>query len=389
MSVPITLSAIARTTPTLWSQMRICGLRASLAANPAADPWVLHDPRAWLGTAFHRVMKAAQAGASRVDVESAWNAAIAQAVTTASLHPLDARFSQSERWPSYFLVRQRALSLTSEHMQPAPHDSKAAPRQPGAPRSAERLLVARGGRLAGRPDHFDGKILSEYKSNLPDAAWPRAAEILDRYKRQVRLYAAIIADALEVWPSRARVVAASGDVLEIPIDPASCNAEADAALAALDALNEALSSGAVAEELASPSAIACSGCPFMLVCPASWLRLSEGRLQGLADVALQGTLEKVEAGPDGDLYTADVLVRCATSELTGKQPLALRKSIHGDLGLSAIGSLCRIVDGKRRPDGRIRADISTIVSSVAALPALKNPLNRAETFGRPAIQQTI
>jgi hypothetical protein len=28
---------------TLWSQMRICGLRASLTANPEADRWVLHD----------------------------------------------------------------------------------------------------------------------------------------------------------------------------------------------------------------------------------------------------------------------------------------------------------------------------------------------------------
>jgi PD-(D/E)XK nuclease superfamily len=389
MPTPITLSAIARTTPTLWFQMRVCGLRASLAANPAADRWVLHDPRAWLGTAFHRVMKVAQAGAPRIDVESAWNAAITQTVAAASLHPLDARFSQSERWPSYFLVRQRALSLASDHTQQAPHRSRASSRQSTAPRSSDRLLEARGGRLAGRPDHFDGTILTEYKSSLADAAWPRAAEILDGYKRQVRLYAAIIADALRVWPARARVVAASGEVLEIPIDPASCNAEADAALAALGTLNNALASGIGAEELASPSAMACSGCPFTLICPAFWRGLSEGTLRGLTDVALQGILQKVEAGPDGDLYTADILVRCGTSELPGKQSVVLRKSIHGNLALSAIGSLCRLVDGKRRPDGRIRADISTIVSPVPALPDLKNSVNSAATPCRPAIQQTI
>ncbi len=386
MSAPITLSAIARTTPTLWSQMRICGLRASLAANPEADRWVLHDPRAWLGTSFHRVMKAAQSGASRSDVEAAWSAAITHAAAAASLHPLDARFSQYERWPSYYLVRQRALALASEHVQPAPHDSRASPRQSAAPRSSDRLLEARGGRLAGRPDHFDGKILTEYKSSLPEATWPRAAEILDGYKRQVRLYAAIIADALRVWPARARVIAASGAVLEIPVDPASCNAEADAALVALDTLNDALASGAGAEELASPSAMACSGCPFMLICPAFWRGLSESRLQGLTDVALQGTLEKVEAGPDGDLYTAEILVRCATSDLSGRQPVALRKSIHGDLAHSSIGSLCRIVDGKRRPDGRIRADIFTIVSTTSTLPVLV--VNSAQTLRQPAIQQT-
>ena len=389
MPAPITLLPIARTTPTLWSQMRICGLRASLAANPEADRWVLHDPRAWLGTSFHRVMQAAQSGASRVDVETAWSAAIVHAAEAASLHPLDARFSQPERWPSYYLVRQRALSLASEHIQPAPHGSGTTPRQSGTPRSLERLLEARGGRLAGRPDHFDGKTLTEYKSSLPDATWPRAAEILDGYKRQVRLYAAIIADALGVWPSRARVIAASGNVLEIPVDPSICNAEVDAALAALDALNHTLASGMRAEELASPSATACSGCPFTLICPAFWRGLTESSLQGLTDVSLQGILESVEAGPDGDLYTADILVRCSTSELTGKQQVALRKSIHGDLFLSATGSLCRIVDGKRRPDGRIRADISTIVSAVSALPGIRNSVDSAEMLRRPAVQQTI
>jgi hypothetical protein len=97
----------------------------------------------------------------------------------------------------------------------------------------------------------------------------------------------------------------------------------------------------------------------------------------------------VDAGSDGDLYTADILVRCSTSELTGKQQVALRKSIHGDLSLSAMGSTCRIVDGKRRPDGRIRADISTIVSAVSDLPSIKNSADSAEMLRRPAVQQTI
>ena len=41
-----------------------------------------------------------------------------------------------------------------------------------------------------------------------------------------------------VWP-----VAASGQVLEEPVDRTACEAEADAAIAGLDAVNQALSAG--------------------------------------------------------------------------------------------------------------------------------------------------
>ena len=62
---PIVLTPAARTTPTLWSHMRLCRLRAALSINREADNWVLHSPRAWLGTAFHRLMAEAPAGFQR------------------------------------------------------------------------------------------------------------------------------------------------------------------------------------------------------------------------------------------------------------------------------------------------------------------------------------
>jgi hypothetical protein len=61
---PIVLTPVARTTPTLWSHMRLCSLRAALSVNHEADNWVLHSPRAWLGTAFHRLMAGTPADSS-------------------------------------------------------------------------------------------------------------------------------------------------------------------------------------------------------------------------------------------------------------------------------------------------------------------------------------
>jgi hypothetical protein len=177
--------------------MRLCGLRAALAAASTADHWVLHDPRAWLGTAFHRLMEAMRRGATPADAETIWNAAIAETVETALKHPLDRRFAAPERWPSYFLVRQRAFALAAK--------------------------------LGGSPK-------------------PKGIE------RQLRLYAVIIADALGKWPASGRIVAAFGQTLEVKIDPAVCNVEADTALAALDALNYALLHPATWQHRASRSA---------------------------------------------------------------------------------------------------------------------------------------
>ncbi len=274
MTALIKLSAIARTSPTLWSHMRLCGLRAVLAATPAADRWVLHDPRAWLGSAFHRLMEVTRRGATPAHTESIWNAAIAEAVAAALNHPLDRRFAAPERWPSYFLVRQRAFALAAKLGAPRKPDGaegRTAQERPGPARGPERRFEARGGRLVGRPDYYDGHTLTEYKSSLPDAAWAGAAEITDSFRRQLRLYAVIIADALGKWPAAGRIVAASGQTLEVKIDPAACNAEADAALAALDALNAALNAGAppvtwqpplpqLAHAVHFRSSVLCSGC---------------------------------------------------------------------------------------------------------------------------------
>lgn len=139
--------------------MRLCGLRAALAATPEADRWVLHDPRAWLGGAFHRLMEAMRRGATSADAEAIWNAAIAEAAAAALNHPLDRRFSAPERWPSYFLVRQRTLALAAKLVasrKPEGTEVQGAQKSEGLAHGAERRFEARGGRLVGRPDYYDG-----------------------------------------------------------------------------------------------------------------------------------------------------------------------------------------------------------------------------------------
>jgi hypothetical protein len=360
--------------------MRLCALRAALAATPDANSWVLHDPRAWLGTAFHKLMEAMRSGATPADSERIWNAAIAEAVAAARDHALDRRYLAPERWPSYYLVRQRAFALAakvSASRRPKGCDVRAFQLREEPLRGPERRFEARGGRLVGRPDYYDGHTLTEYKSSLPDAAWTGAAEILDGFRRQVRLYAVIIAEVFGRWPTSGRVVAASGQVIEVDIDSVACNAEANAALGTLDALNSALTSGKTAEDLAHPSASACSSCPFQILCPAFWRHLGLPGMNDLTEAVLEGVLERLESGPDGDLYTAYITAQSTNGHLNGQQAVVLRESVHGRLAPSDVGSSCRLVSGRARPDGRLGADLSTIVFAVPNLPRLETVLHTA------------
>ncbi|MET2829790.1 PD-(D/E)XK nuclease family protein [Mesorhizobium shangrilense] len=362
----IVLAPLDRTGPTLWSHMRLCALRGALSTSHAANTWVLHDPRVWLGTAFHRVMEvAARPDATDAAVEQAWTEAVAEAATAAAAHPLDARYSVPDRWPNYFLVRQRAMSSARSAIAANIGSKQGALR--GGTSFTERLLVARGGRLAGRPDRFDGRVLTEYKSSIPDTAWRGAAAVLEGFRRQLRLYAAIIADGRGNWPIEGRVVAASGQTMNVPLEPATCEAEADAALAALDELNHHLAAGGPPEALAQPGEEACGGCPFQALCPAFWPWLAASGSERLPETAAAGMLDRIELGQDGDLYTAYLAVHQPAMP-PGLHPLVLRRSIHGDLTASSRGAKWRVVSANLKPDGRLRADLSTCVFSLDDLP---------------------
>lgn len=384
MNGRIVLKPLARTSPTLWSHMRLCSLRGAFASSRAIDSWILHDPRAWLGTAFHKVMEASRrSGATAATLEEAWAAAIRQAAAAAAHHLLDARFAVPERWPGYFLVRQRALSSAQRVIATSTSGARpSVPRREGVS-ATERELQARGGRLAGRPDRFDGRILTEYKSSMPDPAWRGAEAVIEGFRRQLRLYAAIIAEAMGRWPLQGRVVAASGQTVDVPLVPADCDAEASAALASLDDLNVGLAGCVALEGLARPGEDSCSGCPFQALCPAFWPWLKATGSSGLPDTAAAGVLDRIELGQDGDLYTAYLAVH-QPSMPSGIQPLVLRRTIHGDLTASPPGAHWRIVSAKLKQDGRLRADPTTCVFALDALPSLVTADLSANSSPEPA-----
>jgi hypothetical protein len=233
----------------------------------------------------------------------------------------------------------------------------------------EKLLTARDGCLAGRPDHFDHYAVTEYKSALPDPEWREAASILEGYWRQLRLYAVLVAE-IGRWPAVIRIATASGQMLEQNVDKPHCEAEADLAVAGLHATNQILGRCGDSTELASPSEIACGQCQYQAICPAFWSWCRAVYWPLLREPASRGTLEALDLGIDGDIYAIILRLEGRYGEC-GAQSLALRRSVHGDLTRCAIGTQIRVVHAIVRPDGRLRADITTCVFSEDDLPELE------------------
>jgi hypothetical protein len=297
MAAPLVIGPLANTSPTLADEMKLCRLRAGLASCRESASWVLHDPRLWLGTALHSLLEKAR-HEHISDLEAAWDGEIAGFVQRIGSHQFDQRFSDPSRWPSYFLIRQRALSSAAELIatrRPSGGSVEPSPMRSGT----ERRLVARGGRLVGRPDRFDRSSVTDIKSNLPDQTTSVGAEIFKRNRRQIQIYAAIIAESLGFWPKKGNIIGASGETAEFGLVPAECNAEADAAVADLATWNRALASTTRASDIASPSDSSCGTCRFQLVCPAFWTwlaRRSPGGTPPRAPVAAAGLLKSVQLG---------------------------------------------------------------------------------------------
>lgn len=361
----VQIGPIPRTTPTLWSYMRLCALRAALSASREAEEWVLHDPRAWLGIAFHHLMSARPRDTA--EATRLWDAAVGQLMSVLLSHRLDVRYAKPERWPGYYLLRQRAIASAIQSAGDRSSPQQLARAKPPS-HGSEKLLTARNGRLAGRPDHFGRRVVTEYKSMLPDPSWQAAESILDGYWRQLKLYAVLLGE-MGQWPATARIVSASGQSLERDINRNDCENEADAAVAALEAMNNSLVRDGEVSAIATPEEISCGQCQYQAICPAFWSWHASAGWPKLRDSAARGRLESVALGLDGDLYTIALHLE-GSRGWSREQNLVLRRSIHGDLTGCAAGTWVKVVSASEWPDGRLKADISTCVFSEGDLPEL-------------------
>ena len=244
---PLELPDIRATSPTFAETMRACMLRAGLSkANGSAD-FVLGNPKAWLGSAYHEVLeKIVGVDTAQETLEAAverlWNQAIAAQEHRAQLHSLNRRFDAPTTWPGYYLARASVLVRAEELV------DGWAPRRVSSKTEAlsastairEEEFTAFGGKLIGRPDVIRAEEVVDYKSGAiieHDAVTEREV-VKVAYVRQLHIYGYLVKEKLNWWPKRGVLLPLGGAGVEVALDPSECEREAAEAVALLDVYNE-------------------------------------------------------------------------------------------------------------------------------------------------------
>ena len=115
----IAIAEIEATSPTFAELMRSCLLRSGLARSSDAAQYVLGNPKAWLGLAYHTVLeKIAQLDTIDAVVERSatvlWEKAIKSLFQRVAGHALDHRFGEPQTWPGYHLALASVLIRAKE-----------------------------------------------------------------------------------------------------------------------------------------------------------------------------------------------------------------------------------------------------------------------------------
>jgi hypothetical protein len=372
----LALSVIPVTSPTLAETMRACRLRAGLSRAAGNSAYVLGNPKAWLGTAYHEVLEKIAAVETIVDAdmtaERLWDGAVAAQHQRSSMHPLDRRFGSPDTWPGYHLARASALLRARELVGAGGTGSGASGSGDGGP-IRERQFVALGGKLVGKPDVIRQQEVVDYKSGaiLEYDETSQSDVVKAAYVRQLRIYGFLVKEVLGWWPARGVLLPFAGAGVEVPLDPNECMAEAADAVAILDDYNTRVAAGTTPEQLADPSPTTCKWCSFKLVCTPLWSAVSldwSGQLDGaVVEGLLDGPPRAIHGGASTSLA---VEVQNGSEERKRVQLAPLNPSIHPALAGVASGDRVRLVGLRARPDGSLVPTPRTVLARVEELPAL-------------------
>lgn len=377
---PLELPEIRATGPTLAETMRSCLLRAGLSRAAGSSRFVLGNPKAWLGTAYHEVLEKIvefDAGQETLDtaVERLWNQAIATQQQRAGVHPLDHRFNSPMAWRGYHVARAsvmlRAQELFTRLGAAAAPAAKQASGSGLAGSIREQEFTAFGGKLLGRPDVVRGSEVIDYKSGaIVEYDEATQTDVLKAaYVRQLRIYGYLVNEKLGWWPLRGLILPLAGAGVEVALDPSECGREATEAVALLDAYNGRVRAGAAPADFASPSPKGCQWCPYKLLCPAFWQAASPEWSGHLDGAAVEGVLAEAPSLIHSGAARAVALTVQAGSEVWRRVQIApLNPAAHPVVTTLAAGERVRLVGLRARPDGILVPGDRTVVFRVDDLP---------------------
>jgi len=377
----VVLSKISTTSSTLSDAMRACLLRAGLSRARGCSEFVLGNPKAWLGTAYHHVLeKIGESDFERETIGAStdrlWNGAVDTLKRGADAHPLNRRFGAPASWPGYYVARAsaalRAQELTADLILRRANANRAHTKASDVIR--EHKFTGFYGKLTGTPDIVRAGEIVDYKSGAVvefDETTQRDL-VKTAYVRQLRIYGYLVNDNLGWWPSRGIVLPPFGAGIEIPLDPAECVLEATDAVTLLDNYNRQIELPVAPELLASPTVLSCRWCSYKMLCKGFWsaaLPDWSGKIDG---GAVEGTISESPHVVHGGAARAVSIDVESGSEARGRVTIApLNPDVHPSVLTLAAGDRVRLVGLRSRRDGVLVPTPRTILARARDLPTIQ------------------
>lgn len=374
----LALPLIPSTSPSLAEAMRTCLLRAGLSKTPGIWAYVLSNPKAWLGTAYHGVLKrlpelGGADGPSRL--QQFWRQEIVRLEQQAAGHPLNRRFGAATSWRGYYLVLE-TLKLRAASLAPAA-GPRVQTRNNAAQTFREEDIVGFEGKLKGKPDLGRGDEIIDFKTgNIYEAADDEdtSPALKQAYVRQLRTYAYLVHEATGRWPRRGLLYPIAGPPVEVDIDSAACVQEATEAVALLDQYNIEAARVADPAAIASPSPDACRWCGFKMVCPAFWNSADEQWIGTLDGDAAAGQLLAPPQPIHGETgFSLFIAVDAGTVPHAPLTLSPLPATVHTNLAGLAAGIRVRVTGLSRRAAGTIIPTIRSVAFAEEHIPAIQMP----------------
>lgn len=384
----LTISQLSSTTPTLAETMRACFLRAGLSRSQGSREYVLSNPKAWLGIAYHGVLEALPGLATNEtsvslseDVDARWNHSISRLAQQATAHPLNRRFGPPQTWKGYFLVletlrlrvRDFAPIVTSRSQEEEPRLRERKRRT-----SREEEFEAFGGQLRGRIDLLRGDEIIDYKTGalFENETGDSEPSLKEAYVRQLRLYAYLAHSATGTWPKRGLLYPLAGSPVVVELDPSDCEREAEEAVNLLKLYNQSIASAETTNDAASPSPEACRWCPFKIICSPFWTTASVNWPTILDGDAVSGRLLKAPLSiHGGTAWSISLTVDMGTIP-NGEVAIApLSSDVHSSISELSAGERVRIVGLGQRANGSLFPTLRTVVLSEDHAPTIQSALS--------------
>ena len=368
------------TTPTFAETMRTCLLWTGLSRAQGSRLYVLGNPKAWLGTAYHEVLEALPTlvlggrGTTLLQrAEAQWNQAIARLEEAEVRHPLNHRFGSATTWRGYYLVLETLHLRVAELAKAFVTGEPSFTGESNASALREKGFSALSGKLHGRIDLVRGDELIDFKTGaLYEHEDADAPSLKAAYVRQLRIYAYLLYAATGRLPRRGLLYPLAGPPVEVALELSACEAEASEAVRMLDQYNSAVAAGGGPNPLASPSAEACRWCPFKMICPAFWTSADESWGGSLDGEAVSGRLIKPpQAVYGGAAWSIALNVDAGTVPPQEMAISPLRASVHTSISRLCQGTRVRIVGLGRRSNGSLFPTQRTVVLPEADAPIIQ------------------